>query len=86
MHIVVDDEDVSSLLWKVVKDIVDTLKGDKRISAAGTDAPDYYKDRDVNWYNRRNGGVTEPTETTAPTETTQRLLYIARASGGQHTE
>lgn len=62
MHIDADNDDESSLLWKFVKDIVDTLKSDKPISAAGNDAPDYYKDRDVNWYNRRNGGATEPTE------------------------
>lgn len=62
MHISADNDDESSLLWKFVKDIVDTLKSDKPISAAGNDAPDYYKDRDVNWYNRRNGGATEPTE------------------------
>ena len=62
MHISADNDDESSLLWKFVKDIVDTLKSDKPISAAGNDAPNYYKDRDVNWYNRRNGGATEPTE------------------------
>ncbi|MCI6227220.1 MAG: hypothetical protein MR636_00520 [Clostridiales bacterium] len=62
MHISADNDDETSLLWKFVKDIVDTLKSDKPISAAGNDAPDYYKDRDVNWYNRRNGGATEPTE------------------------
>lgn len=62
MHISADNDDESSLLWKFVKDIVDTLKSDKPISAAGNDAPDYYKDRDVNWYNRRNGGATEPTQ------------------------
>ena len=62
MHISADNDDESSLLWKFVKDIVDTLKSDKPISAAGTEAPDYYKSHDVNWYNRRNGGSTEPTE------------------------
>lgn len=62
MHISADNDDESSLLWKFVKDIVDTLKSDRPISAAGNDAPDYYKDRDVNWYNRRNGGATEPTQ------------------------
>ena len=62
MNIDADNENKTSLLWKFVKDIVDTLTGDKPISAAGTEAPDYYKTHDVNWYNRRNGGATEPTE------------------------
>ena len=62
MHIDADNDDETNLLWKFVKDIVDTLTGDKPISAAGTEAPDYYKSHDVNWYNRRNGGSTEPTE------------------------
>lgn len=60
MRIDADNDDETNLLWKFVKDIMDTLKGDKPISAAGTEAPDYYKSHDVNWYNRRNGGVTEP--------------------------
>ena len=60
MRIDADNDDETNLLWKFVKDIFDTLKGDKPISAAGTVAPDYYKSHDVNWYNRRNGGVTEP--------------------------
>ena len=62
MHIDADNDDETSLLWKFVKDIWDSLTEQKPISAAGNDAPDYYKDRDVNWYNRRNGGSTEPTE------------------------
>ena len=62
MHIDADNDDGTNLLWKFVKDIADTLTGNKPISAAGTDAPDYYKDRDVNYYNRRNGGSTEPTQ------------------------
>ena len=64
MHIDADNDDETNLLWKFVKDIFDTLTGNKPISAAGTEAPDYYKTHDVNWYNRRNGGSTEPTETT----------------------
>ena len=60
MHIDADNDDETNLLWKFVKDIFDTLTGNKPISAAGTEAPDYYKSHDVNWYNRRNGGVTEP--------------------------
>lgn len=62
MHIDADNDDETNLLWKFVKDIFDTLTGDKPISAAGTEAPDYYKSHDVNWYNRRNGGSTGPTE------------------------
>ena len=62
MHIDADNDDETNLLWKFVKDIFDTLTVDKPISAAGTEAPDYYKSHDVNYYNRRNGGSTEPTE------------------------
>ena len=62
MHIDADNDDETNLLWKFVKDIFDTLTGNKPISAAGTEAPDYYKSHDVNWYNRRNGGVIEPPE------------------------
>ena len=62
MHIDADNDDETNLLWKFVKDIFDTLTGDKPISAAGTEAPDYYKSHDVNYYTRRNGGSTEPTE------------------------
>ena len=62
MHIDADNDDETNLLWKFVKDIFDTLTSDKPISAAGNEAPDYYKDHDVNYYNRRNGGSTEPTE------------------------
>ncbi len=43
----------SSLLQKYIKDIVDTIRGDDPINAAGTDAPEYTY-RDVNWYTRRN--------------------------------
>lgn len=57
MHIDADNDDETNLLWKFVKDIFDTLRNEKPISAAGTEAPDYYKSHDVNWYNRRNGGV-----------------------------
>lgn len=48
------DEDDSSLLVKFVRDIADTLSGNDPISASGNDAPDYYKDHDVTWDNRRN--------------------------------
>ena len=48
------DEDNSGLVVKFVRDIVDTLTGNDPISASGNDAPDYYKDHDVTWDNRRN--------------------------------
>lgn len=56
MHIDADYEDESSLLWKFVTDIKDTLTGDKPINAAGNDAPNgsYYGDREVTWDTRRN--------------------------------
>lgn len=47
-------EDDTSLLVKFVQDIIDTIKGDKPINAAGTDAPDYYNGGEVTWKNRRN--------------------------------
>jgi hypothetical protein len=47
-------DDGTSLLVKFVQDIKDTLTGDKAISAAGTDAPDYYNSGEVTWENRRN--------------------------------
>lgn len=47
-------EDDTSLLVKFVQDIVDTLTGDKPISAAGTDAPNYYHGGEITWRNRRN--------------------------------
>ena len=48
------DEDNSGLVVKFARDIVDTLTGNDPISASGNDAPDYYKDHDVTWDNRRN--------------------------------
>ena len=54
MHIDADDDNQDSLLVKFVKDIVDTLTGDKPIFAAGNDAPNYYNGGEVTWYNRRN--------------------------------
>lgn len=48
------DEDNSGLVVKFVRDIVDTLTGNDPISASGNYAPDYYKDHDVTWDNRRN--------------------------------
>jgi hypothetical protein len=46
--------DDSSLLVKFLRDIRDTLTGDKAIDAAGTDAPSYYNAGDVTWSNRLN--------------------------------
>ena len=56
MHIDADTDDNTSLLWKFVKDIKDTLTGDKPINAAGNEAPNdsYYSDREITWENRRN--------------------------------
>lgn len=47
-------EDETSLLYKFVQDIVDTITGDKPINAAGTDAPDYYNRDNITWETRRN--------------------------------
>jgi hypothetical protein len=47
-------DDNTSLLAKLVQDIKDTLTGDKPISAAGEEAPDYYSAGDVTWDTRRN--------------------------------
>lgn len=56
MNIEADYDDETSLLWKFVKDIKDTLTGDKPIDAAGNEAPNdsYYTDREITWENRRN--------------------------------
>ncbi|MBU5480525.1 hypothetical protein [Blautia sp. MSJ-19] len=56
MHIDSDFDDDTSLLWKFVQDIKDTLSGDKPINAAGNEAPNdsYYTDKEVTWNNRRN--------------------------------
>ena len=48
------DKNDSGLFDKFVRDIVDTLTGNDPISASGNDAPDYYKDHNVTWDNRRN--------------------------------
>jgi hypothetical protein len=47
-------DDNTSLLAKFVQDIRDTLTGDKPISSAGTDAPDYYNEGEITWESRRN--------------------------------
>ena len=56
MSIDADYDDDTSLLWKYVKDIKDTLVQDKPISAAGNEAPNgsYYSDRKITWDTRRN--------------------------------
>ena len=54
MNIGADYEDQSNLFMKYVQDIVDTLTGNKPISAAGTEAPGYYNGGEVTWDNRRN--------------------------------
>ena len=56
MNIDSDYDDQSSLLWKFVTDIKDTLFDDKPIDAAGNEAPNdsYYSDRVITWENRRN--------------------------------
>ena len=56
MNIDSDYDDQSSLLWKFVTDIKDTLFDDKPIDAAGNEAPNdsYYSDRVITWENSRN--------------------------------
>ena len=56
LNIDADYDDQSSLLWKFVTDIKDTLFDDKPIDAAGNEAPNdsYYSDRVITWENRRN--------------------------------
>lgn len=58
MRIDADYDDETSLLWKFITDIKDTLTGNKPISAAGNNAPNgsYYGDREVTWDTRRNQG------------------------------
>ena len=56
MSIDADYDDHTSLLWKYVKDIKDTLVQDKPINAAGNETPNgsYYPDRKITWDTRRN--------------------------------
>ena len=54
MNIDAISDDNTSLLVKLIQDIKDTLTGDKPISAAGTEAPNYYQGGEVTWKNRRN--------------------------------
>lgn len=48
------ETDDSSLFVKFVQDIADTLTGNDPIGASGNEAPDYYKEHNVTWSNRRN--------------------------------
>ena len=48
------ETDDTSLFIKFVEDIADTLTGNDPISASGNEAPDYYKEHNVTWSNRRN--------------------------------
>jgi hypothetical protein len=54
MNIDADGTDNTNLLVKFIRDIIDTLTGNKPIDAAGTVAPDYYNDQNITWANRRN--------------------------------
>ena len=56
MRIDADYDDDTSLLWKFVTDIKDTMTGNKPINAAGNEAPNgsYYTDKEITWENRRN--------------------------------
>ena len=71
MNIFSDDNNQDSLFVKYVQDIWDTLVNDKPISAAGNDAPDYYKSGEVNWFNRRNQDNMAQDEDEEPTEETE---------------
>ena len=48
------ETDDTSLFIKFVQDIADPLTGNDPISASGNEAPDYYKEHEVTWSNRRN--------------------------------
>ncbi len=56
MNIAAADNNETTLLAKFIQDIKDSISGDRPIGAAGTEAPDYFKYQNVNWYTRRNGG------------------------------
>lgn len=70
MRIDADYDDETSLLWKFVTDIKDTLTGNKPINAAGNDAPNgsYYGDGEVTWDSRRNKDDGTEGETEGATE------------------
>lgn len=45
----------TTLFWKFVKDIYDSIVGDKPINAAGTESPEYYyQTGEITWATRRN--------------------------------
>ncbi len=54
MNIAAADKDETTLLAKFIRDIKDSITGNRPISASGTQAPDYYQYQDVNWHTRRN--------------------------------
>lgn len=56
MRIDADYDDDTSLVWKFITDIKDTLTDNKPIDAAGNEAPNdsYYSDREITWETRRN--------------------------------
>ena len=56
MHIDADYDDETSLVWKFITDIKDTLTGDKPINASGNEAPNdsYYSDGEITSDTRRN--------------------------------
>ncbi len=54
MKVAASNEDDTTLLHKYIQDIVDTIRGDKPISAAGTESPDFQKYDQVTWDTRRN--------------------------------
>ena len=56
MRIDADYDDDTSLVWKFITDIKDTLTNNKPIDAAGNEAPNdsYYSDREITWATRRN--------------------------------
>lgn len=58
------EDDNTSLFTKFVRDIKDTLSGNKPISASGNDAPDYYQGGDITWSNRRNKENQKPDSAT----------------------
>lgn len=55
MTIDAEDDDDTSLLSKFVRDIIDTLTGNKPIhGSSDSDVPDFYKNNEITWANRRN--------------------------------
>jgi len=54
MKIEAEDEEDTGLLRKFIDDIRDTITGNKPISAAGTESPDYEQWGGVTWDTRRN--------------------------------